>query len=134
MQVKRIIPVLLIVFSVGACKKFERIKYNQTSTNDIIVPIGFTWETSRNIKINVKNTDSRFGNSIHQISLYDGDPAGSGKLMSTGSASNTSSFLSRIYLSYQISTIYILKTAPDNSTKTMKLNVGNGDLETSIGN
>lgn len=103
-----------------------------TSTSDIKVPLGFTWENSRSINFTINVTDTRFQNMIHVISFYDGIPGSGGKLLAKGSASINASFKSKLYLSNQIKEMYIVKTSADNATSIQKIQVSNIDIFLSI--
>ena len=78
---------LLGIFVLQACNKKEK---DQPTTvgqmNDINVPDGFFWESSRDVAFSVSVQDSRFGSATHVISIYDGDPFNGGNLLSKGSA------------------------------------------------
>ena len=52
--------------------------------NDIKVPDGFLWESSRDVAVSVSVQDSRYGNATHVISIYDGDPFNGGNVLSKG--------------------------------------------------
>lgn len=126
---------LIGTFALASCQKTESLsrKTNALGTNAITPPTGFTWENSRNIKFTVSITDRQYGSSMFMVTIYDADPAAGGKVLAKGSATMSSSFVSEVYLSKQITSVYIVKTAPDNSSVTTKMVVGNADVTVSIG-
>jgi len=103
------------------------------TTNSIKVPIGFTWQNSRNLNFTISLTDVRFPKSIYMISIYNGDPSNGGSLLIKGSATTQSEFRGRVYTSNQTTQIHIIKTAPDNSKTVKKVSIENDDIITSIG-
>ncbi len=121
----------------ASCKKIEKfkspVKAIERTTNSLKVPVGFTWENSRNVHFAVNVSDTRYGTALHMISIYNGDPKAGGILLTKGSASNSETFISRIYLSKQILAVYIVKTSPDNSTVISKVAVGTADVVTTMG-
>lgn len=104
-----------------------------SSTNNIQAPPGFTWENSRSLNITINVTDSRFPKFASVISIYDADPNNGGVLMTKGSALSASAFISKLYISNQISVIYIVKTSFDNTNTIKKVQIGTADVATSIG-
>jgi len=134
MKKKLLAIYLLAALSVVSCKKDNRHNLSVPVTTNIIKPpSGFKWESSRNIIFTVSITDSRFQSSMYLVAIYDGDPVAGGTLLSKGSATVLSAFMSKIYLSKQINQVYIVKTAPDGSKVTQKTQVGTADVTTSIG-
>ncbi len=123
------------IFLTPACKKQGNnnggVKtYN--SVNDISVPSGFNWESSRSIPVHVSITDNRFSTANHTISIYDGNPFDGGKLLSRGSASTTTPYDATLYLAKTINEVYVLKSSPDHSMILNKVTIGSG-LNLSIG-
>lgn len=118
----------------GSCKK-----ENTTQTTDVesidqlVVPAGFDWSSSRDVTFSVSVSDSRFGSALHVISIYAGDPASGGSLISKGSASITSPFNTKINLPDILSEVYIVKTAPDGSTVQQKVTINGTSVSVSAG-
>lgn len=102
------------------------------ATADIVVPAGFTWQSSRNVNFTVNITDAAFPALVHTISIYDGDPGDSGNLLSKGSATVSAAYQSKIYLSNQIADVYVTAAFPDGSKITQKVPVGKGDVSVTI--
>jgi len=138
MKKKLLIAVILGLFAVGSCKKSATTTPVTTtpsgpSLNSVTAPAGFLWQNSRYITVTVSSTDSRFQGAIHTVSIYNGDPFNGGQLISQGSVSLTQAFSSKLFLSAQINQLYVVKTAPDKSTITQTVPVGNSDVSLSIG-
>lgn len=116
--------------AIPSCKKTDN---NQTvgttvynTVNDITVPTGFNWESSRTVPFSVSITDERFSTANHTIAIYDGDPFNGGSLLAKGSANTSTGFSTNLYLAKTINEVYIVKTSPDNSMIVSKVNVGGG--------
>jgi LruC domain-containing protein len=105
-------------FAVVSCKKSYQDNPTATTTtlNDVKVPNGFNWESSKTINVTVNNTDTRFGNVAQTITVYDGDPYAGGHVLSTGAATNTTPFTANIYVPTTVTKLYFVKQAPDKST------------------
>jgi len=107
---------LLSAVTFQGCKKSDTTSTPViNSVNDIKVPAGFSWESSHHVAFKAAITDTRFGTAIHSIAVYDGNPYKGGNLLAQGSASTTSSFSSDIYISDQVTQVYVVKTSPDKS-------------------
>jgi LruC domain-containing protein len=132
-----LITALFGLFAVVSCKKDAKTPAVTTpsgpSLNSVTVPTGFLWQNSRYVTVTVSSTDSRFAGAIHKVSIYNGDPNNGGQLISQGSATLTNAFSSKLFLSAQITQLYVVKTAPDLSTITQTVPVGNSDVSLSIG-
>lgn len=116
--------------AVPSCKKSgsnngEKV-YN--SVNDIKVPAGFNWESSRTVPFTVSITDDRFGAASHTIAIYDGNPFSGGNLLAKGSASTANAYNAQVYISRRISEVYVLKTSPDNSQILQKVSLSSSVL------
>jgi LruC domain-containing protein len=55
------------------------------------------------------------------VSIYDADPALNGKLLSKGSASLKTPFATKVYLPNTVKEVFIVKTAPDNTSSIQKV-------------
>lgn len=108
---------LLAVVVFAGCKKSDNTpaKTTVSSINDIKVPAGFSWESSHTVSLRAAITDTRFGTAIHSISVYDGNPYSGGHLIMKGSATTTSPYTNTLYVAKQLTKVYVMKTAPDNS-------------------
>lgn len=133
---KNILPVfaLLLVITFPSCKKMGVLK-SQTKglTSELVVPKGFSWENSRNIKVKVFVTDQSSGSSPYLIALYDHDPALGERSLAKGSATLKRAFETAVYLSKQISTLYIVKTSANNARVISKVALGSSTIEVSMG-
>lgn len=120
----------ICLFSLSACKKVDSLNIgDQQGLADIKVPEGFTWESSRDINFKVTITDTRYQNAIYVIAIYSVE----GQLLSKGSASLNQPFESKIYVPGIIKEAYIIKTAPDNSTTSLKVKLESTDIKVSMG-
>lgn len=116
---KKLLSIALVlgVAALPACKKTDSAdtKPVVNSINDIKVPDGFLWASSRDVNITVNITDQRFGSALHGIAIYDGDPYNGGSLIANGSASTAKAYENKLHISKQITQVYVVKTSPDNS-------------------
>lgn len=93
----------------------------------ISIPEGFNWENSREVSFTIGVSDARFEEAIHVISIYDADPLAGGSLIARGAASLINSFNVKLALRTSLNAVYIVKTAPDGTSVTEKVEV-NGTL------
>ncbi len=91
------------------------IKENVNNMNELVVPVGFTWENSHDVNFNIGITDTRFQEAVHVISIYDANPVAGGNLIARGSATVSNAFTAKLYMAKTITSVYIVKTSPDNS-------------------
>ncbi|EHQ27988.1 LruC domain-containing protein [Mucilaginibacter paludis] len=131
------------LFAVTSCKKSANGPDTSTNTvnsiNDIVVPSGFNWESSRNVTFNISVADTRFDTptkkATFKIAIYNADPFAGTALtpVAVGSASTTAPFSTKLYLSTQINTVYIMKTAPDNSSIVQKQTLTSTSVALTLG-
>lgn len=128
-----LLAVSVFTLTAVSCKKDGLTSEEAGSTSEITVPGEFDWATSRDINFSIAVTDARFGNKIHVMTIYDGDPANEGKPLSKGSATLTSAFNTRIYLPVTLPEVYVTKTAPDGSKVTTKVLISSAQVSIAIG-
>lgn len=134
MRIKLPALALLLVIAFASCQKMGVLKSRSNElTSELVVPKGFIWESSRNIKVKVSITDQGTTASPYLIELYDQDPALGGSAITKGAATLKMPFETAIYLSNEISTIYIVKIAPNNTQVILKVAPGNSDVDVSMG-
>lgn len=123
------------IFSLAAtsCKKDAETSGGGERAEELVIPAAFDWGTSRDVNFSVSITDARFENRLHIISIYAGDPAKGGALLSKGSATLTNAFNTRVYLPNPLKEVYIEKTAPDGSSITNAVEVTSTNVSLSIG-
>lgn len=128
MKQKLLLAALICATAISSCKKNDN---NQTGTtnvyssvNDIKVPTGFNWESSRKVSFTVSITDDRFAAANHTISIYDGDPYNGGNLLAKGSANTGNAYAAELSIAKTIAEVYVLKTSPDNSNILQKITLG----------
>ncbi|WP_083257143.1 LruC domain-containing protein [Arcticibacter eurypsychrophilus] len=125
------ILILFVVF-ITSCQKSD-ITDQVENTTVLVVPSSFNWGTSRDVSFNISITDSRFANSIHVISIYAGDPANGGSLLSKGSATLIAAFNTKIYIPSTLTEVYVVKTSPDGSTVSDKIAITSTQVSIAIG-
>ncbi len=136
MKQKLLLAALLCAITIPSCKKTDNNQTGGTkvynSVNDITVPTGFNWESSRTVPFTANITDDRFSTANHTISVYDGDPFNCGSLLAKGSANTSVGFMTNLYLAKTINEVYVVKTSPDKSMIIKKVAVG-GAITLSFG-
>lgn len=127
--------VITSVLMVSCLKSSLPTPINQITgkTSDLIVPKDFTWENSKTINFTINLTDTRFKGTMQVIAIYNGDPKSGGIIISKGSGIPGGTFLSKLYISNQITEVYITKTAADGSKITRKVLLSSANITTSIG-
>ncbi len=121
---KKLLNLIILAALVGlsSCEKKNTIvEGTVTNMSDLKIPVGFTWENSKDIYFDITITDSRFNDALHVVSIYDADPALNGKLLSKGSASLKVPFSTKVYLPNTVKEVFIVKTAPDNTSSMQKV-------------
>jgi len=130
-----LIAAIFSSFAVVSCKKSSQDNSvnTVTSLNDVKVPAGFNWASSKVISVSATNTDTRFGNVTQTILVYNGDPNAGGTLLSTGGASNITAFAANVYVPTTATKLYIVKKAPDNSTITQVKDASASSISVTFG-
>ena len=121
---KKLLNLILLFFLAGlsSCeKKNTAVEGTVSNMSDLKIPAGFTWENSKDIYFDITITDNRFNDAVHVVSIYDADPALNGKLLSKGSASLKIPFATKVYLPNTVKEVFIVKTAPDNTSSIQKV-------------
>ncbi|MCD0490660.1 LruC domain-containing protein [Pedobacter sp. MC2016-14] len=134
MKIKSFMIIMGLSAVALSCKKNSSEEEIKVKTiDDIVVPTGFNWATSRDVNLSIGVSDNRFADGIFVISVYNGDPANNGALISQGSATFLSPFNTRVSLPNTITEVYAVKTAPDNTSVTQKITVNTTNISASIG-
>lgn len=131
MKNRLFIAAITCVTLMASCNKQDEIIPDQkpvTSTSDIIAPTGFTWESSRNVNFTINVMNGQSPNLIHVVSLYDGDPASGGSLISKGSATTKEGFKCKVYLPNHISQVFVVSAFPNGSIISKKVLITKTDL------
>jgi len=144
----KILVFIAIVFSLS-CNKTIDDSVQPISIDDIIVADDFSWDAYNDIKLIVNVENEKRYEILSRISVYNGNPASGGQLMTVGSSSPDNPFestirlpqtLTEIYLKYEsafgppeIVVVAISGNTIDytfsSSTKEIKANTLNGDLD-----
>lgn len=120
---------LFCIAILTSCQRMERLKgSSHGNTSALVVPIGFKWENSRIINVQVSIKDARFGTAKNRILIYDKDPAVGGKLIMNGFATTKAAYIGKIYLPNKISSFYIIKTAVNHSSVASIVDVRASDI------
>lgn len=132
---KLLILASIATVTLASCKKeiTEVTPEPVKTTSEIAAPAGFKWENSRNLNLNVSIAQNKFPGKMYVVAIYAADPASGGKLLSKGSLTSTLRFRSKVYLSNQITELYIICIAPDRTTTTKKIQAGTADLDIIMG-
>lgn len=132
---KKVLFILVLIVSTGllSCEKKDTIQIGTVKDlSNLKIPIGFTWESSTDIYFDISITDTRFGDAVHVVSIFDANPALNGKLLSKGSASLKTPFSTKVYIPNTIKTVYVVKTAPDNTSSTLSVPISGSRLNVQL--
>jgi len=106
----------------ASCKKDNAEKDAVVAKiTDLKVPANFTWQTARDVNFTINVMDTRFQNKIHVVAIYLSDPATGSIAVAKGSATLGTPFIANISVLATINEAYIVKTAPDGSAVTEKI-------------
>ncbi len=130
MKTTKLLSPLLLLALLTACVKQRDVAADPTA---IVPPAGFLWEMSSNVAVTISINDTRFGDALHTISLYDTDPAEGGKLLSRGAASTNKPFATTLLLADTLHSMVVVKTAPDLSAMQQDLAVTGPTLSATLG-
>ncbi|MES2826774.1 MAG: LruC domain-containing protein [Bacteroidota bacterium] len=118
---------ILSLLLLSGCKRQEVLpEQAKSGIGKLTVPAGFNWEMVKELPLQVKISDAKFGKSLHVIQVYDDN----GKLISKGSASIDKPFETELSLATQTKKLYLIKTAPDGVRTVQNLLVSGGKIET----
>ena len=132
---KKVLFIIVLIISTGllSCEKKATTEIGTVSDlSDLKIPAGFTWESSTDIYFDISITDTRFGDAVHVVSIFDADPALNGKLLSKGSASLKAPFSTKVYIPNTIKQVYVVKTAPDNTSSTLTVPISGSRLNVQL--
>jgi len=122
---------LVAVCAIASCKKSATpAPSTPKTTSAIVAPTGFNWANSRNVNLTVNISDAQFPGITHVISVYDGDPSVSGKIIMKGGATTSAAYQSKIYFPTQLTDLYIVCTAPNNVSIIQKVTPGTSSAVT----
>ncbi|PWG81681.1 LruC domain-containing protein [Pararcticibacter amylolyticus] len=121
------------IIATSSCKKEGSGPSAETSLEDITVPEGFNWATTKAVKFNISVTDSRFGNAVHSVAIYDANPSNGGSLISSGNATLVAPFIEKINLTSALEEVYVVKTSPDGSSVTEKVKISGANVSVAFG-
>ncbi|MES2380307.1 MAG: LruC domain-containing protein [Bacteroidota bacterium] len=106
---------------------------NVSNMNDLVVPIGFTWQNSRDVNFNIGITDTRFQEAVHVVSVYDANPLVGGNLIARGSATLSTPLAAQLNLANTLKSVYIVKTSPDNSELSQEVAIEGTTVNVQLG-
>ena len=135
MKIQFFATVIICTILITSCNKDEKLILDQKPvkfSSEIVAPAGFTWENSRNINFTIGVLNSRFKNTIHVISIYDGDPKNGGIQITKGSATTIEAFKCKIYLPNHIADVYVVGVFPNGSVITQKTTITKPDLSITL--
>ncbi len=127
---------LTSLFLLPSCKKAAvsqlqenpSVEVSAQKMSQIKVPMGFNWETSRNVNLKISTTDSRFGTSLHKLIVYSADPNQGGVKLVEGSISLGNDFKANVSITNSVRTLFLVKIAPNQSKLMEKVSIENNAL------
>lgn len=138
MKTNKLIIVLLLAI-VASCAKVEKQKIDTTTNTqvskmkDLKVPEGFTWETSKNLSVNVSVEG---GQDFNFIAIYTANPSEGGQLIAKGAATGSNPYVANISAAKTIENLYIQKTTIDQNVtgKLVKIEGNNVSVKFNMAN
>ncbi|MFP5079163.1 hypothetical protein [Pedobacter sp. JCM 36344] len=121
--------------SLASCKKpaIEPPIEPAKTTNAILAPVGFKWENSRNLNLSISIAENKFPGKLYVVAIYTSDGVAGGKLLAKGSLTVITRFKTKLYLSNQVTELYIVCMAPDKTITTRNIKAGTADLDINMG-
>ncbi|WP_374164654.1 hypothetical protein [Arcticibacter sp. MXS-1] len=110
---------------ISACKKDEQSITAIRKMDDLVIPQGFDWSTTKAITFNVSVSDSRAGSSPQKLAIYEANPADGASPIATGFVSPALPYSEKIFFSSAVKQVYIVKTSSDGSSVTQVAGVRN---------
>jgi LruC domain-containing protein len=141
---KLLMGVVLVGITMTSCKKDLEERFNESQKlnngslvtakkmSEINVPKGFNWEMTRDVNVKISTTDARFGNALHTIQVYSGNPSQGGVKMAEGTVSTSSPFTANLSTATTITEFYLVKIAPDQSKSIEKVKIQNNQVVSTI--
>lgn len=123
----------------GSCTKdivkdaIPPINNNVSDMNALVVPVGFTWDNSRDVNLTIGISDTRFQGAVHIVSIYDENPLAGGQLLSRGAATINSGFSSQINLANTIKRVFVSKVSPDGSEISQYVDLNSKNINVALG-
>eukprot|EP01118_Nematostelium_gracile_P007613 TRINITY_DN248_c0_g11_i1.p2 TRINITY_DN248_c0_g11~~TRINITY_DN248_c0_g11_i1.p2 ORF type:complete len:739 (-),score=70.45 TRINITY_DN248_c0_g11_i1:4616-6832(-) len=116
-----------------SCKKDNTEKDAVISKiTDLNVPESFKWQTTRDVSFTINVTDTRFQEKFHVVAIYLGDPTTGAAAVAKGSATISTPFIANISVPSTINEAFVVKTSPDGSEVTEKLEVNSIKLAVTL--
>ncbi len=126
LAVKRLLLSVITAFLVAGCKKSAENNGNirPSTMDELSVPASFNWESSRviSLSVGINMLPAQIG-SLCRISVFDGDPAKGGNLLTSGAAGFGSPFETPICIASTLHTIYLVAEDGNMYTSTDSMNV-----------
>lgn len=95
---------------------------NVKSINEMLVPYGFKYESSRVLDMKAMVDNNNFGNQLQRIAIFGGNPYSTGQLIASGSARFSMPFESKLLVKGALDVLYVVKVNPDRSSSMQIVN------------
>lgn len=104
------------------------------SMNDMKVPAGFNYLSSRTVEVDIGMNDQRVGSYIQNVEVYDGDPGTGAGMLAMGALSNGERFKTKISLPGTIEKLFVKRVLMDGTSNMREIPItGNRAAATFIG-
>ncbi len=131
---RSIISFAAVLLLFAACNKNNEPGLVNKAT-DMAVPLGFNYETSRNITFSIAVVDDRFQSQSHIITVYEGNPSeGGAAVIAKGAGTISAPFSGRLDLTNINKDIYVSKKAPDGSLTIKKASITGNRIDLTFEN
>lgn len=132
---KKLLSITFVAtLALASCnKKLVEPITSPISTSEITVPTGFSWENSRNVNLNISIAETRFPGKLYVVAIYNSDPSTGGTLICKGSLNSVAGFKTNLYLSNQISELYIVCISPDLKATNQTVSIASTEQDIVFG-
>lgn len=105
------ITLTVILMTFTGCKKelepFAPESGSKKGMNELNIPEGFDWKTTREITLNLGVNDAGMPVSLHRITLYDDDPFSGGNPIFSGAAGNGMNLVAKVSVPLAMQNVFL---------------------------
>jgi len=112
-----------LLFFTVSCHKDKGSESSAKTMDQLNVPSGFNWETSRQVSLSVAVDLPSMVGTLSRIRVYDGNPNNSGKILIVGSAGYNFPFFTALRIPTALKQIYLELTSGDGSSQLTPVSV-----------
>jgi len=111
-----------LLFSLPSCNKHKTDESSLSKMDQLHVPAGFNWETSREINLSVAVDAPSKAGSLSRVRVYDADPLAGGKVLISGSAGYNYPFVSSLRIPTALKKLWLELTTTAGTVMNASVN------------